>query len=79
MSPRGTGEPRIALLLLAVAFLTGLASFIYEISWIRMLSLVLGASTHSFELMLSTFILGLALGGLRGAPARGRAWRARNA
>ncbi len=51
-------------LLLTVAFLTGLASFVYEISWIRMLSLVLGASTHSFELMLSTFILGLALGGL---------------
>ncbi|HVJ23634.1 MAG TPA: hypothetical protein VM756_06830, partial [Burkholderiales bacterium] len=51
-------------LLLAVAFFTGLASFVYEISWIRMLSLVLGASTHSFELMLATFILGLALGGL---------------
>jgi len=51
-------------LLLAVAFLTGLASFVYEISWIRMLSLVLGASTHSFELMLATFIFGLALGGL---------------
>ena len=51
-------------LLLAVAFFTGVASFIYEISWIRMLSLVLGASTHSFELMLATFILGLALGGL---------------
>ncbi|HYG54888.1 MAG TPA: hypothetical protein VD965_06295, partial [Burkholderiales bacterium] len=51
-------------LLLLVAGLTGLASFIYEIVWIRMLSLVLGASTHSFELMLSTFILGLALGGL---------------
>jgi predicted membrane-bound spermidine synthase len=56
--PEGAG------LLLAVAFFTGLASFIYEIGWIRMLSLVLGASTHSFELMLSTFILGLALGGL---------------
>jgi hypothetical protein len=27
-----------------------------------MLSLVLGASTHSFELMLASFILGLALG-----------------
>jgi spermidine synthase len=53
-----------ARLLLLVAFFTGLASFIYEISWIRMLSLVLGASTHSFELMLATFILGLALGGL---------------
>src|SRR3989454_2937391 len=51
-------------LMLAVAFFTGLASFIYEISWIRMLSLVLGASTHSFELMLAAFICGLALGGL---------------
>jgi predicted membrane-bound spermidine synthase len=51
-------------LLLGIAFFTGLASFIYEISWIRMLSLVLGASTHSFELMLATFIFGLALGGL---------------
>jgi predicted membrane-bound spermidine synthase len=49
--------------LLSVALLTGLASFIYEIGWIRMLSLVLGSSTHAFELMLSAFILGLALGG----------------
>ena len=51
-------------LFLVVALLTGTASFIYEIGWIRMLSLVLGASTHSFELMLSSFILGLAFGGL---------------
>ena len=29
-----------------------------------MLSLVVGASTHAFELMLAAFILGLALGGL---------------
>ena len=58
------GAPGSARLLLAVAFFTGLASFVYEIVWIRMLSLVLGASTHSFELMLATFILGLALGGL---------------
>ena len=50
--------------LLWAAFLTGLASFFYEIGWIRMLALVLGASTHSFELMLASFILGLALGGL---------------
>jgi predicted membrane-bound spermidine synthase len=69
-------------LLLAVAAFTGLASFVYEISWIRMLSLVLGASTHAFELMLSTFILGLALGGLavrrrvdaRADPVRLLAW-----
>jgi predicted membrane-bound spermidine synthase len=51
-------------LLLIVALVTGLSSFIYEVSWIRMLSLVLGASTHAFELMLAAFILGLALGGL---------------
>ena len=44
-----------------MAFFTGLSSFIYEVGWIRMLSLVLGASTYSFELMLASFILGLAL------------------
>ena len=65
-APLAAASPQVpaARLLLAAAFFTGLASFIYEISWIRMLSLVLGASTHSFELMLATFILGLALGGL---------------
>ena len=52
----------IARLLIIVAFGTAVASFIYEISWIRMLSLLLGSATHSFELMLSAFILGLALG-----------------
>jgi predicted membrane-bound spermidine synthase len=51
-------------LLLFVSAGTALASFIYEISWIRLLSLVLGSATHSFELMLSAFILGLALGAL---------------
>ena len=51
------------LLILCAAFFTGMASFIYEIAWIRMLSMVLGASTHSFELMLSAFITGLAIGG----------------
>jgi predicted membrane-bound spermidine synthase len=51
-------------LILTAALITGAASFAYEIAWIRMLSLVLGSSTHSFELMLSAFILGLALGGL---------------
>ena len=59
------GEERPLLVpLLAVAFFTGLSSFIYEVGWIRMLSLVLGASTYSFELMLASFIFGLALGGL---------------
>jgi spermidine synthase len=50
--------------LLLVALLTGTSSLIYEIGWIRMLNLVLSSSTHAFELMLSAFITGLALGGL---------------
>jgi spermidine synthase len=50
--------------LLCASLVTGTASFLYEIGWIRMLSLVLGSSTHAFELMLSAFIFGLAFGGL---------------
>ncbi|MDQ6925168.1 MAG: fused MFS/spermidine synthase, partial [Candidatus Eremiobacteraeota bacterium] len=67
--PAGEGEvargavPRIVVrTLLMVAFGTAASSFVYEIAWIRMLSLVVGSATHSFELMLSAFILGLALG-----------------
>lgn len=60
----GNGAARLVRLLLIASFATGAASFMYEIGWIRMLSLVLGTSTHAFELMLSAFILGLAFGGL---------------
>jgi predicted membrane-bound spermidine synthase len=66
---RPVSRRRLSTLLLAVAFGTAVASFIYEITWIRMLSLVLGSATHSFELMLSAFILGLALGALCVRPA----------
>lgn len=59
------GERRsLLVLMLAIAMGTGLSSFMYEIGWIRMLSMVLGSATHSFEVMLSVFVLGLALGGL---------------
>ncbi len=53
---------RLTAVLLLVSFGTAAASFTYEIAWIRMLSLTLGSATHVFELMLSAFILGLALG-----------------
>lgn len=58
------GARRFLLVLLGTAAVTGAASFCYEIAWIRMLCLVLGSSTHAFELMLSAFITGLAFGGL---------------
>ena len=48
---------------LVFSALTGLTSFVYEIVWIRLLSLLMGSSSHSFDQMLSAFILGLALGG----------------
>jgi predicted membrane-bound spermidine synthase len=54
--------PRLSAVLLTVAAGTAIASFLYEVAWIRMLSLLLGSATHAFETMLSAFILGLALG-----------------
>lgn len=60
--PAAGGDRSVLRLLLAVAAVTGLSSFIYEVVWIRMLTLVLGAATHAFELMLAPFIFGLAVG-----------------
>jgi hypothetical protein len=57
-------QRRLVLLLTLTALGTGLSSFMYEIGWIRMLSMVLGSATHSFEVMLSAFVFGLAIGGL---------------
>jgi len=54
---------RLVALWFSVSFLTGLSSFIYEVGWLRLLSLLLGSSTHSFDIMISAFILGLATGG----------------
>jgi spermidine synthase len=61
---RSASPDTLARWFVIAAFLTGAASFMYELGWIRMLSLVLSSSTHSFELMLSAFIFGLAFGGL---------------
>lgn len=44
--------------------LSGAASFIYEITWVRMLSMAVGSTMQAFELMLAAFIAGIALGGL---------------
>lgn len=56
--------PRPYRMLMAAAFITGASSFVYEIGWVRMLSLAFGSTVHAFELMLAAFIGGLALGGL---------------
>lgn len=54
---------RLVVMVLLVAGLTGASSFVYEITWVRMLSLALGTTLHSFELMLAAFITGIAFGG----------------
>jgi spermidine synthase len=55
---------RFQWLMLCGAAITGASSFVYEVGWIRLLNQALGTTVHSFELMLTAFILGLAFGGL---------------
>jgi len=51
----------VAVILISVS-VSGGVSMMYEVGWIRLLTLVLGSSTYSFSLMLATFILGLSIG-----------------
>ena len=50
-------------IVLFVFGLSGLASFAYEIFWTRALVFLLGNTTYAFTLMLTAFLLGIALGG----------------
>ncbi len=54
----------LPLTILMIAGSSGFSAFCYEMGWIRMLSMVIGSSSHAFELMLSAFIFGLAFGSL---------------
>jgi spermidine synthase len=61
-APRaGVRGPLEAFLLLSLAA-SGAASMIYENAWTRALALVIGMSTYAFTTMLTTFLIGLALG-----------------
>ncbi len=51
----------VALLVIGVA---GAVSMVYEVVWTRLLSLVMGGSTYSFTIMVTTFITGITLGSL---------------
>lgn len=57
----GAGAVRAALLGTALA---GFTSMLYELTWIRLLSVVIGGTSYAFTLILATFILGIALGSL---------------
>lgn len=64
-APRDSEDvQRLGRTLLWATAVSGAASFVYEVGWVRLLNQALGATIHSFELMLAAFILGLAFGGL---------------
>jgi spermidine synthase len=51
----------LGIVLLAFA-LSGFASLVYEITWSRVLAMILDSSTYAFTIMLVTFLTGIALG-----------------
>ncbi|RJS19159.1 spermidine synthase [Corallococcus sp. H22C18031201] len=67
-APSSEGETEVAYPRTAVraalvgVLLSGFTSMLYQVTWIRLLSIVLGASTYAFTLILTAFILGIGLG-----------------
>ena len=49
-------------LILPVMFVSGLATFTYEVLWTRLLSHILGGSLIAFSIMLASFLSGIAIG-----------------
>ena len=57
--------PRPVLAALAAA-LSGFLALVYEVSWTRLLALVIGPTTYAFAIMAASFITGIALGSSAG-------------
>ncbi|MFA5147077.1 MAG: fused MFS/spermidine synthase [Candidatus Omnitrophota bacterium] len=55
------GKDIVTIAVIAI-FISGFVSMLYEIVWIRLLSMILGSSTYSFSLMLAAFISGITIG-----------------
>jgi spermidine synthase len=66
------GISSIGRVLLISIGLSGFAALVYENSWTRALTMVIGSSVYSFTTMLVTFLVGLALGGFLYARLLGR-------
>ena len=56
--------PRAAVVVVLCFGLSGFAAMVYEVAWSRALSLVMGSTLYAFSAMLTTFLVGLALGSL---------------
>jgi spermidine synthase len=55
-------EPAPRRLALAVSALSGFSALVYEVAWTRSLVLSMGSTVYAFTLILTAFILGLAVG-----------------
>jgi len=62
--PAPRRRSRLDLLLLVGFGCSGAAAMVYENAWTRALTMVIGMSTYSFTIMLTTFLVGLGLGSL---------------
>jgi spermidine synthase len=60
-SPENLSSGTLGIILLAFA-LSGFASLVYEVTWSRVLAMILDSSTYAFTIMLATFLTGIALG-----------------
>ena len=59
--PRTIDKPRPVLACIAAA-LSGLAALVFEVTWTRLLALIVGPTTYAFSIMAASFITGIALG-----------------
>src|SRR5262245_12081729 len=60
--------PRARLLIALLFLLSGATALVYQVTWVRDLSLIFGASHQATSIVLAAFMAGLALGG--GAAGR---------
>jgi spermidine synthase len=73
LAPVSTGKSSpLPPAIVIVAALAGVSSLAMEVSWFRLLTLILGASTYAFSVMLLAFLSGIALGGRVGGPLADR-------
>ena len=60
---RGPASPRVGLAL-GLAFLSGLTSLAYQVTWTRLLASGTGNTTYVFTVILAVFLTGIAIGAL---------------
>ena len=71
--PEAARATRVRRWVLPLMLLSGAVSFSYEVLWTRLLSQLLGGSLYAFATMLSSFLLGIALGSAAGGAVAKRA------